>query len=252
MRIRSVLALRYPMLKANGRFMISKRLALIPARGGSKRIPRKNIKSFLGSPIISYSIDAAKKAACFDEIMVSTDDTEIADLAQSHGVEVPFLRSQDNSDDYSTLADVIKEVLCAYENIGKSFEYFCCILPTAPFVTAEKIVAGWNLLQESDADSVIPVTKFSYPFQRSFRIEKNGNLQMFWPENYPKRSQDLEPAYHDTGQFYWMKSAVLKKTMRLFNDFSKPLIIPESEVQDIDTIEDWKIAEFKYQLLTHD
>lgn len=232
--------------------MTARKLALIPARGGSKRIPRKNIKDFVGKPIISYSIEAAKKANCFDEIMVSTDDEEIAELARSLDVDIPFLRSTNNSDDYSTLADVIAEVLDSYQQIGKTFEYFCCILPTAPFVTADRIVEGWNLLTESNVDSVIPVTRFSYPFQRALRIEQNGNLKMFWPENYPKRSQDLEAAYHDTGSFYWMKSEVLKKTMRLFSDVSKPLILPESEVQDIDTDEDWKIAEFKFKLLRAD
>ncbi len=223
-------------------------LAIIPARGGSKRIPRKNIRTFLGQPIIAYSIKAALEAKCFAEVMVSTDDGEIAEIAQNFGAVVPFLRSEQNSDDHSGLAEVVCEVLDQYEKAGKKFDYFCCLLPTAPFVTSKRLLEGKELLLETGAETVVPVTRFSYPIQRSMKIENDGNLRMFWPENYEKRSQDLEPAYHDIGQFYWARTDALRKTMRFFSENTKPLVIPEMEVQDIDSEEDWKIAEFKYQM----
>jgi len=229
---------------------MSNYLAIIPARGGSKRIPRKNVRHFAGQPIISYSICAAIESQCFAEVMVSTDDSEIGEIAEQNGAKIPFFRSQQNSDDYSTIADVIVEVLDSYEKIGRSFEYFCCLLPTAPFVTPSRVREGLALLQSSCADSVVPVTRFGYPIQRALKIEKDGALKMFWPENYPKRSQDLEPSFHDVGQFYWGKAEVLKQTLRLFTENSRPLIIPESEVQDIDSEEDWKIAELKFQMLS--
>lgn len=223
-------------------------VAIIPARGGSKRIPRKNIRTFLGQPIIAYSIKAALEAKCFAEVMVSTDDHEIAEIAKSFGAAVPFLRSEQNSDDYSGIAEVVCEVLDQYEKLGRSFDACCCLLPTAPFVTFERLLQGKELLLETAADTVVPVTRFSYPIQRSMKIDNDGCLKMFWPENYEKRSQDLEPAYHDVGQFYWARTDVLRKSMRLFCENTKPLVIPEMEVQDIDSEEDWKIAEFKYQM----
>lgn len=229
---------------------MEKYLAVIPARGGSKRIPRKNVRNFAGKPIITYSIQAAVESGCFAEVMVSTDDKEIAQISEQYGAKIPFFRSEQNSDDYSTIADVIVEVLESYEKIGTKFEYFCCLLPTAPFVTAKRLKEGLALIQSSGADSVVPVTRFGYPIQRALKIEKDGALKMFWPENYPKRSQDLEPSFHDVGQFYWGKADVLKQTLRLFTENSRPLIIPESEVQDIDSEEDWKIAELKFQMFS--
>lgn len=223
-------------------------VAIIPARGGSKRIPRKNIRTFLGQPIIAYSIKAALESKCFAEVMVSTDDHEIAEIAKSFGAVVPFLRSEQNSDDYSGLAEVVCEVLEQYKHLEKEFDAFCCLLPTAPFVTSKRLLEGKEHLFKSGADTVVPVTKFSYPIQRAMKIENDGSLKMFWPENYEKRSQDLEPAYHDIGQFYWAKTGALQKTMRFFCENTKPLLIPEMEVQDIDSEEDWKIAEFKYQM----
>ncbi|WP_448528258.1 pseudaminic acid cytidylyltransferase [Raineya sp.] len=224
-------------------------IAIITARGGSKRIPRKNIKDFLGKPIIAYSIEASLQSGIFQEVMVSTDDTEIAEVAQKYGAKVPFLRSAKNSDDFATTADVLTEVLENYAQLGQNFQYACCLYPTAPFVTAEKLQKAFQLLTESNADSVVPVATFSYPIWRSLKIE-NGKLQMNFPENLNKRSQDLPPAYHDVGQFYFFQVAKFLSTKRLFSDFSVPLHISELEMQDIDNETDWKLAELKYNLTT--
>lgn len=222
-------------------------VAIITARGGSKRIPRKNIKLFSGAPIMKYSIDAALNAGCFDEVMVSTDDPEIADVAIKLGAKVPFMRSQKNSDDYSTTADVLEEVILEYDARGKHFEALCCLYPTAPFVTAQKLKDGMKLLLDTGAESVLPITRFSYPIQRSLKLEE-GRVKMNWPENYHKRSQDLMPVYHDVGQFYFLKTKSLLEQKKLYTEFTVPIILPESEVQDIDNEEDWKIAELKFQM----
>ena len=232
--------------------MNQKNIAIITARGGSKRIPRKNIKDFLGKPIIAYSISAALESGIFSEIMVSTDDNEIAEIAQKLGVKVPFLRSKANSDDFSTTADVILEVLESYKNINEIFDNACCIYPTAPFVTAEKLQKAFSLLIDNKADSVVPVCGFSYPIWRSLKIEDNKlsqRLLMNFPENLNKRSQDLPPAYHDVGQFYFFEVNKFLATKKLFSDFTVPLEISELEMQDIDNETDWKLAELKYQLL---
>lgn len=226
--------------------MQKKILAIITARGGSKRIPRKNIKNFLGSPIIQYSIDAAIQSGIFNPIMVSTDDKEIADIARSCGADVPFFRSAETSTDLAGTADVIKEVLMKYKMLGKEFEYACCLYPTAPFITPEKLKKAFELLQNSDADSVLPVTEFSYPISRSLKIE-NKFVKMNWPEYMNTRSQDLPPAYHDCGQFYFFKTDPFLKTNKILTEKTIPLIFPSIEVQDIDNETDWKIAEIKYQ-----
>lgn len=223
-------------------------LAIIPARGGSKRIPRKNIKPFCGKPILAYSIEAAIDAGCFTEVMCSTDDEEIASVARSLGAKVPFLRSPANSNDFAGTVEVLIEVLDQYKAAGKTFDYVCCIYPTAPFVTAEKLARGMQALVEKKVDSVLPVMRFSYPIQRCLRI-KDGKAEMFWPENYSARSQDLEPAYHDCGQFYCLNVKALYEQRRLFAKNTLPLVIPESEGQDIDNEEDWKLAEIKFGLL---
>lgn len=227
--------------------MIKRSLAIIPARGNSKRIPRKNIKNFMGTPIIKYSIDAALSSKCFDEVMVSTDDTEIAAFAKISGANIPFMRSEKNSDDHATTADVILEVLDSYRKINIEFTYVCCIYPTAPFVTPQKLIEAEKLLVSSGADAVIPVTPFSFPIFRSVKIE-DGKIKMFWPEHTNTRSQDLPPAYHDCGQFYFFNTLKFEKSKKLFSDNTFPIIIPETEVQDIDNEEDWKIAEIKYNL----
>jgi len=229
---------------------LNKCIAIITARGGSKRIPRKNIKTFLGSPIIKYSIGAAIKSKCFNEIMVSTDDKEMAEVSEKFGAKIPFLRSQATSSDFATTSDVIKEVLLKYKNIGKNFKYCCCIYPTAPFVSAERLREGFDILKSKKVDSVFPVVRFGYPIQRALKI-KNGHLSMICPKNLNARSQDLMPAYHDAGQFYWFRVEKFLKHKKIFTENMAPLVIPEAEAQDIDTEEDWMIAEMKYSLLKH-
>jgi pseudaminic acid cytidylyltransferase len=223
-------------------------VAIIPARGGSKRIPRKNIRNFLGNPIIKYSIDIAIQSGLFDEIMVSTDDFEIAKISRKFGAQVPFMRSARTSDDTATTAEVLREVLLEYQSRGRVFENACCIYPTAPLMSADRLKQGYNLLREYQAESVIPVVRYSYPIQRALKIEKEM-LTMIWPENVNTRSQDLMQTYHDAGQFCWFKVENFIMSQQLFNKRTVPLVIPESEVQDIDTIEDWQIAEMKYSLL---
>lgn len=225
-----------------------KSVAVITARGGSKRIPRKNIKPFLGKPIIEYSIEAALKTGVFNEVMVSTDDEEIAQVAVNAGAKVPFLRSENTSNDFATTADVLLEVVDSYERIGTSFDKVCCIYPTAPFVTANALKTAMMLLEQEKCDCVIPVVKFSFPPQRGVVI-KDGKVVPKWPENMSKRSQDLEPFYHDCGQFYCLDVESFKKQKKIWMDNVVPFIQDEINVQDIDTAEDWKIAEMKYQIL---
>ena len=225
-----------------------KAIAIITARGGSKRIPRKNIKEFFGQPIISYSIKAALESGCFDKVIVSTDDEEISQVAKKFGAEVPFLRSSKNSDDFATTTDVLKEVLQEYKSRGEEFDSACCIYPTAVFVTSEKLKEAGELFSKTDADSLIPVVKFSYPIQRSLRID-DGLLRFIYPENLNKRSQDLEASYHDCGQFYFFKPSALFSKNSIFTSRSIPFELRDYEVQDIDDENDWRLAEIKYQLL---
>ncbi len=226
-----------------------KNIAIIPARGGSKRIPRKNIKNFLGKPIIAYSIEAALKSNLFDEVMVSTDDDEIAEVAKRYGAKVPFLRSNENANDYATLADVIIEVVNVYKNNKKAFDNICCFLPTAPFTTALRLIEAYNKFFENDYDSLCPVVEFSYPILRALEFTNDDKLRMIWPEYLKSRSQDLNPAYHDSGSFYWVKNNALLQEKTLLCKNGSAIILPETEVQDIDTETDWKLAELKYQLL---
>jgi pseudaminic acid cytidylyltransferase len=222
-------------------------VAIITARGGSKRIPRKNVRPFLGRPIIAYSIEAALGSGLFDEVMVSTDDEEIADIAREHGASVPFIRSASTSDDFATTADVLTEVLNAYAEAGRHFDFACCIYPTAPFVTAARLKEGLARLEDG-ADAVIPVTRFSFPIWRSFRIE-DGRLAYNWPEHAPRRSQDLPPAYHDAGQYYFFRTASFLESGQLVGANTVGIEVDEMEVQDIDTEQDWQLAELKYRLL---
>lgn len=228
-----------------------KSVAIITARGGSKRIPRKNIKPFLGRPILEYSIEAALQADMFHEVMVSTDDEEIAHVAKRAGAKVPFMRSESTSNDFATTADVIAEVIGSYERIGMSFSQVCCIYPTAPFVTANAIKTAMMLLEQEKADCVIPVVKYSFPPQRGVVIN-NGRLTPKCPESMSKRSQDLEPMYHDCGQFYCLNVESFKKQNAIWMENVVPFIQDEINVQDIDTPEDWKLAEMKYKLLRMD
>ncbi len=228
---------------------MKKVLCIITARGGSKRIPRKNIKDFLGKPIIAYSIEAAIDSNIFTEVMVSTDDAEIAEIAKTFGANIPFLRSTEASSDYATTATVIEEVLLQFKSLGKEFDYACCIYPTAPFVTAEKLVKAYEMLcNDNYADSLVPVVRFSFPILRSLKMQ-DGYIRLNWPEYLNSRSQDLPPAYHDAGQFYFFSVKDFLKTKKLFTDSTIPFEMPESEVQDIDNEEDWKIAEIKYTFL---
>ena len=226
-----------------------KRVAIIPARGGSKRIPRKNIKDFLGKPIVAYSIETALASGVFDEVMVSTDDEEIAGIARSYGAAVPFMRSEATSNDYVHLAEVLLEVIDEYAKRGEEPEEICCILATAPLVQKEKIVAALNKLSGAEVDSVYPVVAFSYPILRSLVMDADGYVKMRWPEYYNTRSQDLEPAYHDTGTFYWIKTAKLKEYRKMITPRSVGIVVDEVTVQDIDTETDWRLAELKYKLL---
>jgi N-acylneuraminate cytidylyltransferase len=225
-------------------------LAIIPARGGSKRIPRKNIKEFCGRPMIAYSIDAAIKSGCFDEIMVSTEDAAIAEVAKRSGAVVPFVRSAANSDDHATLIDVIREVLTEYKQQGKEFDYYCCILSTAPFIKAERVKAAFEAIAaRPEAESLIAVTRFGFPIQRAFKIDETGLLKMIWPENLLVRSQDLPPSFQDAGQFYWGRPAPILAGKAVLSDKTLPFEIPESEAQDIDSEADWRVAEVKYRVL---
>ncbi len=223
-----------------------KRIAIITARGGSKRIPKKNIKEFCGKPILAYSIEAALASEMFDIVMVSTDDEKIGQTAVKYGAQVPFYRSEQTSNDYATTNDVLLEVLAEYEKRGEHFELGCCIYPTAPFVTSEKLKDAVNGLLESDADTLIPVTAFSYPPQRAMVIRKE-RLVFEYPEYLDSRSQDLEPHYHDAGQFYVFRTEAFQKNRRLMTGNILPLILSDMEVQDIDSLTDWEIAEIKYR-----
>lgn len=225
-----------------------KTLAMITARGGSKRIPRKNIKEFNGKPIIAYSIEAALSSGVFDEVMVSTDDEEIAEIAKKYGAKVPFFRSEKTANDFATTVDVIEEVLNTYKERGEEFDIFCCIYPTAPFITAKRLKDAVEDLSKSDADSLIPVVRFSYPPQRAMEIH-DGKLVFRQPENLSKRSQDLEPHFHDAGQFYVVRSESFFKNRGIMVGDILPMELSELEVQDIDNEVDWKLAELKYNLL---
>jgi len=221
-------------------------LAIIPARGGSKRIPRKNIQNFLGKPIIAYSIEAALQSGLFDEVMVSTDDKEIAEIAIQYGAKVPFFRSAKNSDDFATTLDVLKEVELCYKNeLNQTFDFICCIYPTAPLVCIEKIMEGFNLLIDKNLDVVYPIVAFSYPLLRAVEIE-DGITKMVWKQYVNSRSQDLKTYYHDAGQWYWYNPSGISDT--LFTDKTASIILGEDEIQDIDTATDWKLAEMKYKL----
>lgn len=217
-------------------------LAIIPARGGSKRIPGKNIRPFNGIPVIAYAIKEAINSGLFTEIMVSTDSEQIADIAKQYGATVPFLRSEENAGDFATLSDVIEEVKNVYTQKGNHFDNICCILPVNPLINAANLKKGFDTLINGGFDSVRPVVRFSYPIQRAFRFN-DKNVELFFPEYAKSRSQDLEAAFHDAGQFYWMKfDSALKGTNKSAFEIS------EMECQDIDNETDWQLAELKYKV----
>lgn len=225
-----------------------KNLAIIPARGGSKRIPRKNIKDFLGKPIVVYSIETALKSGLFEEVMVSTDDKEIAEVTKKYGASVPFMRSKKTADDFATTMDVLNEVVDTYKKqLNKQFDYVCCIYATAPLIRVEHLKKGFNLMLNENLSSVYPIVPFGYPVWRGVKINESGHTEMVWKEFTNARSQDLEKIYHDAGQWYWYNP--LKVTDSLITNETSSIILSEEEAQDIDTETDWKLAEMKYELL---
>jgi len=225
------------------------RLAVIPARGGSKRIPRKNIKLFGGKPMIAWSIEAAIQSGCFDRIIVSTDDAEIADVARAHGAEVPFVRPPELSDDHTATIPVVAHAIKWISQQYGPVEFACCLYATAPFIQSKDLRQGLNLLIQSDALYAFTVTNFAAPIQRSFRITQQQRIEMFNPDQYNTRSQDLEEAYHDAGQFYWGRAEAWLSSTPLHSEFAIPLLLPRYRVQDIDTMDDWIRAEMMFEIL---
>jgi N-acylneuraminate cytidylyltransferase len=225
------------------------RLAVIPARGGSKRIPRKNIKPFGGFPMIAWSIKAALQSQCFDGIMVSTDDAEIAQVAQAHGAEVPFVRPPELSDDHTGTIAVIAHAIDWHNHNREQAQEVCCIYATAPFVQAADLQRGLQTLQSTGAQYAFSVTSYPFPIQRAVRITPEERLEMFQPEHFGTRSQDLPEAWHDAGQFYWGKAKAWLQGKPLFSHDAAPLLLPRHRVQDIDTPEDWKRAEWLFKVM---
>ncbi len=224
------------------------KIAIIPARGGSKRIPLKNIKDFLGKPVIAYSIEAATKSGLFDRIVVSTDDSEIAAVARQWGAETPFLRPADISDDHTGTAAVVKHALQWQRDNAISAQIVCCLYATAPFVTAGDLMSGYEILKSSGKSYAFSVTSFAFPIQRALHI-RSGTVEPVFPENRNLRSQDLEETYHDAGQFYWGTAAAFLEEVPIFSRHAMAVILPRYRVQDIDTPEDWRRAELMYQAL---
>ncbi len=224
------------------------KIAIIPARGGSKRIPRKNIKDFFGKPIIAYSIEAAINSALFDEVMVSTDDEEIAEIAIKYGANVPFFRSEENSDDLATTLAVLEEVVYKYEKLNLNFELICCIYPCSPFISSDLIIEAFEKLQSHNFDSIFPIVRYSNSIQRALKIE-NDRVKMLDSTYLTVRSQDLIPAYYDAGMFYWTKKSILQEKTQLLTDNTGFIEINELKSQDIDNLVDWKLAEIKYEIL---
>lgn len=229
-----------------------KTICIIPARGGSKRIERKNIKDFVGKPVIAYSIEAALTSGCFDEVMVSTDDEEIAHVAVSLGASVPFMRSERTADDFATTADVISEVLDRYAEEGNMFDVLCCLYATAPFVTAQRLREAHKILAAGDAKAAFTCVEYSYPVQRCLTIGSDGHVAMKFPQYAASRSQDLEKTYHDAGQFYFSTVDEFRRCGSLWGPDTIPVVLPEIEAQDLDTPQDWELAELKYRFLHKD
>ncbi len=224
-------------------------ICIIPARGGSKRIPKKNIKEFCGRPIISYSIEAALNSNIFDEVMVSTDTLEISKIAKSYGASVPYLRNKINSNDSATIEDVLHEVIKYYYNENRQFKYCCCLLPTAPFINS--VILNDSYLKLEEYDSVIPVVKYPFPIQRAFQL-KNNIVKFYDERNANLRSQDLEEMYHDAGLFYFFNISAFIENDTVLSDKAYGYIMPETKVRDIDTLEDWAIAEVLFRCLNLD
>lgn len=224
-------------------------ICIIPARGGSKRIPKKNIREFHGKPIIAYSIKAAIDSGCFDKVIVSTDSKEIAATAKEWGAEVPFMRPDNIADDFATTMDVIEHAINWYENREWQIDKVCCIYATAPFIEVEDIKRGLVFLKDPKIQYAFSATSFAFPVQRAFFLDKNECVNMFQPEHLLTRSQDLAPSYHDAGQFYWGKASAFKARLAFFASHSRPILLPRERVQDIDTPEDWEKASKMYRLI---
>ena len=229
--------------------MNEKIIAIIPARSGSKRIPQKNIKKFHGKPLIAYSIKAAIKAKIFDEIIVSTDDDKIASIAQEFGASVPFTRPKELSNDFATTDMVVDHAIKFLQERGEKIKFVCTIYATAPLLDEKYLIEGFERLKNSDAKNAFSVTSMPFPIWRTFKITKNQRCEMFWRENFIKRSQDLEEAYQDAGQFYWTNLDAISNDEIFFGQDSIPIILPRHLVQDIDTLEDWTMAEFMYEAI---
>ena len=225
------------------------RVAIIPARGGSKRIPRKNIKPFCGKPMIAWSIEAARLSGCFNRIIVSTDDPEIAEVARAHGAELPFMRPPELSDDHTGTIPVIAHAIDWMTCNSSLVEFACCIYATAPFVQAEDLRRGFDVLQQSGADYAFSVTSYPFPIQRAIRVTADRRVEMFNPEHFNTRSQDLEEAFHDAGQFYWGRAAAWLASTPLFSHDAAPVPLARHRVQDIDTAEDWECAEWLFKAI---
>ena len=227
---------------------MAKCVAIIPARGGSKRIPRKNIKDFYGKPLIAYSIEVALASKLFNKVIISTDDEEIAKIAKEYGAEVPFLRPKTLSDDFIGTEDVTNHAIGYLKNQDENYDYVCTIYATAPLLQKEYLIEGFKKLKNSTAINAFSATSMPFPIQRTFKLTLDGRCKMFMPEHYMSRSQDLEEAYQDAGQFYWKKLDAKSEEI-MFGKDSIPIILPRHLVQDIDTLEDWKKAEYMYQIL---
>lgn len=223
-------------------------LCIIPARHNSKRIPQKNIKLFFGKPILAYSIELAIKSKLFDEVMVSTDDDKIASISKQYGASIPFLRSKNNSDDFASTYDVLLEVLNQYQNNNQTYEYLCCLYATCPLLDVDSLIEGFRKLKKYDYDSVFPICEYKHPIQRALKYN-NNKVSMFNNQFLNSRSQDLEKAFYDPGQFYWLDVEKLYFNDGLYSKNSGAIIIDESLVQDINDPEDWEITEKKYRLL---
>ena len=224
-------------------------VCVIPARGGSKRIPRKNIKPFCGKPMLAWSVAAAHASGCFDRVLVSTDDEEIASVARDNGAEVPFMRPAPLADDYAVTQAVIAHAIGCLSDSSHPPSVVCCLYATAPFVQPRDLQASMQRLHQSRPGSVVfAATSYPYPIQRAIRLDGDGYASMFYPKFFGSRSQDLEEGYHDAGQFYWASSATWMRATNLF-DGARPLVLPRWRVQDIDTKEDWQRAELMHQAL---
>ncbi len=222
-------------------------ICIIPARGGSKRIPGKNIRPFFGKPVIQYAIQTAMESGLFDEVMVSTDDTAIQQIALGAGASVPFLRSEENANDTATTVAVLLEVLDKYKQTGRSFDFGCCLYPVTPLTTVAQIQVGWQMMQTQQFDSVFPVVPFSFPIWRS--VEREGDkLDWTWPEYAMARSQDLPKAYHDAGQWYWFRTQAIRDKQTLLTDNTGSILLDEMAVQDVDNETDWQLLEMKYRI----